>query len=234
MERRILITGASSGIGQAAALALAKPHTQLILTARNEARLSEVRDRCVEAGSAVQMLACDLAAEDSIPLLRRAMSGFEGYPTLINSAGLGVFGLYADLAWEDIENQFRINFLAPARLIHALLPEMLESGGGQIINVLSMTCAHLLPGSNAYAASKSGLLSLSRLISAEHRSQGIKVTNLLPGAVATPLWDGSPMQTRLAEMIPVEEIAKAIVGCVEAPHTFNLDEALIMPPGGVL
>ena len=85
---------------------------------------------------------------------------------------MGVFANYADLSWEDVDRQFRLNLLAPARLIHASLSTMLERGGGQIVNVLSMAAIHILPGANAYSASKAALLTLAKTISQEYRSQG--------------------------------------------------------------
>jgi len=111
---------------------------------------------------------------------------------------------------------------------------MLNRGGGQIVNVLSMVCERVLPGCGGYASSKSALRMLGKVVSEEYRKQGIRVTNLMPGAVNTPIWEGSPMQERASEMIPLEAVAKAIQDIVEAHAGFNLDEILMMPPGGVL
>lgn len=234
MTKRILITGASSGIGRAAALALATPEHELILTGRRVEELDAVADKCGKTAGFVDVFPYDLTQLDRIKILATRLMAREGYPILINAAGIGVFNGYSELAWEDIERQYVVNLLAPAKLVHACLPGMLERGGGQIINVLSMTCVHILPGGGGYSPAKSGLQMLGKVVSQEYRKEGIQVTNLMPGATATPIWEGSPMQTRMNEMIPMEEVAALLVRLVESPDSYNMDEILMMPRGGVL
>jgi len=230
--KSILITGASSGIGAAAALDLASPVHHLVLAARSEDKLRAVAEEVRANGGIADVVPTDLEGPTNFDGLVSKLP--DGYPVLVNCAGVGVFANYADLAWEDVERQFRLNLLAPARLIHALLPTMLERGGGQIVNVLSMAATHVLPGANAYSASKSALLTLAKTISQEYRSQGIRVTNLLPGATDTSIWDGSPMESRKPEMIPTEDVASLIGQIVRSSDSYNLDEILMMPPKGVL
>lgn len=234
MNKRILITGASSGIGRASALALSKNGVHLTLVARREAELGEVGEECLAKGASVEIYPLDLTQIDAIPALVDTFLTGDCYPVLVNSAGIGVFKSFADLAWEDIDRQINLNLRAPARLIHACLPGMLQRGGGQIINVLSMTCVHILPGGGGYSTAKSGLQMLGKVVSQEYRKKGIRVTNLMPGAVDTPIWDGSPMQSRMGEMIPTVEVASLIARLVESPDSYNMDEILMMPPRGVL
>ena len=234
MTRRILVTGASSGIGRAAAIALAQPDHHLILTARRAEELESVAEACGLAGGSGETWPLDLMELDKIEAAATRLLAKDGYPVLINSAGIGVFNQFANLSWDDIESQINLNLVAPAKLIHACLPGMLERGGGQIINVLSMTCEHVLPGGGGYSTAKAGLRMLGKVIAQEYRRQGIKVTNLMPGAVDTPIWDGSPMVDRKPEMIPTQEVANLIAQLVNNPNSFNMDEVLMMPPQGVL
>lgn len=234
MDKRILITGASSGIGRASALALAKNGVHMTLVARREDELKVVGEECLGRGASVEIYPLGLTEIDAIPALANTFLTGDGYPVLVNSAGIGVFKAFADLGWEDIDRQITLNLRAPARLIHDCLPGMLQRGGGQIINVLSMTCVHILPGGGGYSTAKAGLQMLGKVVSQEYRRKGIRLTNLMPGAVDTPIWNGSPMQSRLNEMIPTDEVAGLIARLVESPGDYNMDEILMMPPSGVL
>ncbi len=234
MTKRILITGASSGIGRAAAIQLAGPGVHLALVARREVELQETADICSEKGASVEIYPRDIGELEKVSVLAEAFVADSGYPVLINAAGIGIFGSFADLGWSDIERQYTVNFLAPAMLIHACLPKMLACGGGQIINVLSMTCVHVLPGGGGYSPAKAALQMLGKVVSQEYRNQGIRVTNLMPGATDTPIWSGSPMESRMNEMIPTGEVANLIAHLVESPDSYTMDEVLMMPRGGVL
>lgn len=234
MIRRILVTGASSGIGRATALKLANPQNELILVGRREGGLQTLADECAKAGGLADPFPYDLSQLDRIKILRTRLFARDGYPVVINAAGIGVFNDYADLAWEDIERQYTVNLMAPAKLIHECLPPMLERGGGQIINILSMTCVHVLPGGGGYSPAKAGLHMLGKVVSQEYRQKGIRLTNLMPGATDTPIWAGSPMHERMNEMIPTDEVATLISRLVEDPDSYNMDEILMMPRGGVL
>lgn len=234
MKKRILITGGSSGIGRAAALALASPDNELVLVGRRTEELEKVAEECSQAGGFVDPFPYDLTNLERIKILATRLMAREGYPVLINAAGIGVFNNYSDLAWEDIERQYTVNLMAPAKLIHNCLPGMVDRGAGQIINVLSMTCVHVLPGGGGYSPAKSGLQMLGKVVSQEYRNQGIRLTNLMPGATATPIWEGSPMEAKMKEMIPTGEVASLIARLVESPDSYNMDEILMMPRGGVL
>jgi 3-oxoacyl-[acyl-carrier protein] reductase len=234
MGKSILITGASSGIGRAAAVKLARPEHRLFLVGRRRTELEQVAVICRNLGSEAEVVSQDMAELDHLPAIVNSAYQSGNYPVLVNCAGMGVFAEFADLTWEDVQRQIQLNLMAPARLIHSALPRMLELSGGQIINVLSMTCVHILPGGGGYSTAKAGLQMLGKVVSQEYRKKGIKVTNLMPGAVDTPIWDGSPMASRMPEMIPTEEVANLIFQLVMSPQSFNIDEILMMPSQGVL
>ncbi|HJP82976.1 MAG TPA: SDR family NAD(P)-dependent oxidoreductase [Fimbriimonadaceae bacterium] len=234
MKRSILITGASSGIGWETALALANDVNHLTLSGRRADRLEELAGLCRAQGVPVNTRAVDLADESAIDELCEVWLSVPGFPVLVNCAGVGIFQTFDELSWSDFKSQIQTNLMAPAQLIHCALPAMIERGGGQIINVLSMAATHVLSGCGGYSASKAGLMMLGRVVSAEARAQGVRLTNLLPGAVATGIWSGSPMEARTSEMIPPQSVARMIALIVESPGDYTVDELLMMPPKGVL
>jgi 3-oxoacyl-[acyl-carrier protein] reductase len=234
MKRSILITGASSGIGWETALALANDGHELTLAGRLAERLNELMKLCTEKGAKVCALSVDLMDESAIDELCHEWLSISGKPVLVNCAGVGIFQAFDQLAWTDFKTQIQTNLMAPAQLIHSALPTMIQRGGGQIINVLSMAATHVLSGCGGYSASKAGLLMLGRVVTAEARAKGVRLTNLLPGAVGTSIWSRSPMEARTSEMISPQSVAKMIASLVEAPEDYIVDELLMMPPKGVL
>jgi len=230
LRKRILVTGASSGIGRAAAIELAESGHEVVLVSRREDLLKEVAQECGGA----EYVPWDLSDLSTIPALIEQVKKKDRYPVLINAAGVASFGRYAENDWADIESQVVVNQLSPMRLIHAILPWMLEVGGGQIVNVLSRVANQVMPYAAAYSTSKAGLLMLGNTVSAEYRRQGIKVTSLLPGAVDTPLWDAMESHPERADMIPVEVVAETISDLVNRPHTHNVDELVLTPTKGIL
>lgn len=230
MKKRIIVTGASSGIGRSAAVELGKSEHDLVLVGRRQDVLNEVAYEC---GGATVIVA-DLSDLASIPSVIDMVRAPGVYPVLINSAGVGEFNKFAKLDWASIEAQVVVNQLSPMRLIHEVLPWMLEEGGGQIVNVLSRIASQVMPGCSAYGASKAGLLMAAKTVAQEYRREGIKVTNLLPGAVDTPIWDGMTGHPERSDMIPVEVVGQTIADLVNRPHSHNVDELILMPTKGIL
>jgi short-subunit dehydrogenase len=230
MRRRILVTGASSGIGRATARLLWEGRDSLVLTGRREEALREVAE-----GTDAEVIAADLTEPEACARVADlAFGGGGGYPVLVNAAGGAEFGPMAETGFDLIEGQMAVNFLAPARLIHRALPIMLERGGGQIVNVLSIAATTPLPGATAYAASKAALHMLGKVLAQEARREGIRVTSLIVGATDTPLWEGKGFVPERADMLPAQAVAEAIRDAINLPHDRNVDEIVLMPPKGVL
>jgi NAD(P)-dependent dehydrogenase (short-subunit alcohol dehydrogenase family) len=232
MRRRAIVTGASSGIGRATALLLAQAGCEVVLAARREDLLKEA---CAECGPQASFVVADMtSADDCRRLIRIARERGEAYPVLVNAAGIAEFGPFAETPVDDFERQVRVNLLGPAYCCHAVIPWMLENGGGQIINVLSVAARHVFPGSSAYGTSKAALYWLGKSIAADYRKDGIRVTSLLPGATDTPLWDDKELTPSRAEMMPARAVAETILDLVAMPPDRNVDELLLMPPKGIL
>ncbi|MGV3618201.1 MAG: SDR family oxidoreductase [Fimbriimonas sp.] len=231
MTKRAIVTGASSGIGAATARLLASAGCEVVLAAR---RGELLEDLAGEIGDLAHAYPTDVSdGEACAGLVHFARSLGPAQPVLVNNAGAAAFGDFVTMPLETIERQIQVGLMGPLYLTHAVLPWMLEDGG-QIVNVLSVTATQVFAGAAGYGTAKAGLYMLGRVISAEYRRQGVRVTNILPGAVNTPLWDEQSFVPNREEMLPVSAIAEAIRDVVLLPPDRSVDEIHLMPPKGVL
>ena len=177
-----MVTGASSGIGEAFARELARRGFSLILLARRIERLKALQ---AELGSVpVEILSADLAAEEGLALAsRRLQAG--GIAVLVNNAGAGYRGRSADQSDLNISQLVRLNLEAPLRLTRAALGPMVAARRGIVINVASMASFQPVPYLNVYAATKAGLLSFTEGLADEVEGTGVRVQALCPGNIPT-------------------------------------------------
>src|SRR5689334_10400762 len=173
----VLITGCSSGIGQAAALALHEAGRTVVATARNPATLSGLADR------GLRTLALDVTDEAS---MQAAVDAAGPIGVLVNNAGYGLYGTVEQLPMMEIRRQFETNFFGLVRLTQLVLPGMRAAGGGRILNVSSMGGRATLPGGAFYHASKYAVEALSDALRMEVARFGIDVVLIEPGPVRTP------------------------------------------------
>ena len=236
MTKRVIVTGASSGIGRQTALILAGHGMELVLIARRESALREVAAECRERGAAAaDLIALDLRdADSSAAAISAGLTGAWSSLALVNVAGVAAFGSFPDMPLEVIEEQIEINLVVPIRLCHRILPHMLAAGGGQIVNVLSIAATHPFPGAEAYCSSKAGLLAFSRSLAAGHRRQGLRVSCVLPGSVDSPLWEGKEWSPPPGDMLSAQAVAETVAAIVMTPADRNLDEIIVMPPKSIL
>ena len=208
-----LVTGASSGIGRAFAVELAKRGTDVIVVARREDRLQELaREIANVHGRSAEVLRADLADPDELATVEARLAD-EGRPVdvLVNNAGFGTSGRFADLAVDREDQLVRVNVLALVRLSRAVLPGMEKRGRGGIVNVSSLAGEQPLPGWATYAATKAFVSDFSRSLATEMKGTGVTVTLLLPGFTRTEFQDHGDFAQRLipgpAWMTP-EEVAR--------------------------
>jgi short-subunit dehydrogenase len=182
---RAIVTGASWGIGEAFAETLAARGADLMLVARTEDRLLAIAERLRERhGIRVETVALDLSEPDGPRRLCElaAERGFE--PTLlVNNAGLGVLGPFADLPLERARDMVRLNVLALTDLTYRVLERMLARGSGAIVNVGSASAFQPLPNYGVYAATKAFVISFTAALWAECRRRGVRVVAVCPGPV---------------------------------------------------
>ena len=151
-----LVTGASSGIGAAFARALAARGDDLVVVARDETRLEELAETLEkEHGTAVEVLATDLTAKKGMAVVEARLESAEPpIDLLVNNAGMGTYGKFAELPREAEAREIRLNVLAVMQLSHAALPAMVERGRGGIINVSSLACYQPTPLNATYGGTK--------------------------------------------------------------------------------
>jgi uncharacterized protein len=189
-----LVTGASSGIGEATARRLARePGVRLILVARREERLRRLADS-LPAPSTI--LAIDLTEEDApARVLEHVQAHHERLTLLVNNAGAAWRARFADGGQENVSRTMRLNFDAVVRLTEALLPVLRDCAPSAIVNVSSTAARVARPGTSAYSASKSALTGWSDALYAEEKPHGVHVGLVLPGFIRT---EGFPAAELLA------------------------------------
>jgi len=189
-----LVTGASSGIGEAAARLLAAHGTgHLVLVARRADRLGRLAAEVARAhGTEVEVLTADLADPADLARVERRLADAERpVDLLVNNAGLGTTGPFATLPSDGEEHEIRVNVVALVRLTRAVLPGQIGRGRGAVLNVSSMSCYQPSPGSATYGASKAFVSSFSEAVHEEVRGSGVTVTALCPGFTRTEFHEAS-------------------------------------------
>ncbi|RZT18219.1 short-subunit dehydrogenase [Mycobacterium sp. BK558] len=200
--KRILLTGASSGIGEAAAEKLARRGATVVVVARRQDLLDALVTRITDAGGDARAHACDLSDLDAIDALVATVEAeLGGIDILVNNAGRSIRRPLTESLdrWHDVERTMALNYYGPVRLIRGLSPGMLERGDGHIINVSTWGVkTESPPLFGVYNASKAALSSISRIIETEWSDRGVHSTTLYYPLVKTPMiaptraYDGLP------------------------------------------
>jgi 3-oxoacyl-[acyl-carrier protein] reductase len=189
LEGRIaLVTGASQGIGRACALELARAGATVALAARNEAKLVEAVTEIESAGGRAAAFALDLASEESIKAAAKAvLQRFGKVEILVNNAGITRDGLMLRMKRADWDDVLNTNLTGTFLLTQALLSPMLKNRWGRIINISSVVGRTGQGGQANYAASKAGLIGLTRAMAREVASRGVTVNAVAPGYIETAM-----------------------------------------------
>jgi uncharacterized protein len=182
-----LVTGASSGIGSEFARALAARGDDLVVVARDVSRLDALAERLeAEHGVDVEVLSADLTSKKGRAVVEARLESAEpAVDLLVNNAGMGTYGKFAELSREGEARVIRLNVLAVLQLSHAALPGMIERGRGGIINVSSLAGHQPTPLNATYGGTKAFVTSFSQALHEELRGTGVKVMVLCPGFTRT-------------------------------------------------
>jgi hypothetical protein len=195
-RRSALVTGASAGIGLAFAERLARDQYDLVLVARNRERLEEIAKRLrEERGIAVEVLAADLTQPEDLKRVEARVAEDATLDLLVNNAGFGTQGSFAELDVEREEAEVRLNVVALLRLTRAALPHMLLRGRGEIVNVSSMAGFYPGPFLSTYGATKAFVTSFTESIAGEVRGTGVRVQALCPGFTRTEFQERASIDT---------------------------------------
>ena len=235
--RRAIVTGASRGIGQYIARALAERGYQLLLVARSEAELTRFARELNAAGAKVATAAVDLGRPDAAEqVTEAAIRELGGVDVLVNNAALEPQRRFHALTQADIAEVLQVDLLAPIALTRQLLPGMLAQGYGRIINISSIAGRVGFPCTEAYAASKDGLVGFTRVLRNDYRADGVSASVLLLGAVRDAgigqrTIDETGMATNTSYMVRPDRVAKAVVRAIEKDRA----ETVVMKgPGRLL
>ena len=229
-----LVTGATSGIGQAAALQLAAQGATVIVHGRDLRRGAAVVAEIEKSGGSARFVSADLAGpEEALRLAEEAGD----VDILINNAGFAWFGPSAKLAANTLDRLFAANVQAPYLLVSVLAPKMVARGEGVIINLASRAGTVGQPDSAAYGATKAALASLARSWAAEYGPAGIRVNAISPGPVYTnaanrQLFEASAQTTLLGRAAEPQEIAD-LIGFLASSRATYITGTNIAVDGGL-
>jgi short-subunit dehydrogenase len=236
-KKRALITGASSGIGKATALAFAKAGIDVALVSRSQEKLEGVSTAAKAVGVEAKAYSVDLANVSQVKTEIEAIANdFGRIDILVNNAGIGYTANLEEIPLEDWQKVMDLNITSVFQCMMAIVPQMRRQGQGTVINIASIAAKQAFPGWGAYCVSKAGLLALSQTLAQEERANGIRVTAICPGAVNTEIWDTDTVNVNFdrAKMLTPEVVAQTILNTVLLPQETVIEELTVMSNAGVL
>jgi NAD(P)-dependent dehydrogenase (short-subunit alcohol dehydrogenase family) len=228
-----LVTGATSGLGKAIALRLARDAMQIIVVGRDAERGAAVVEQIETEGGQATFIAADLS--DPAEIARLACEAGD-IDVLVNNAGFSVWAPTEKMAVEDFDAMFASNVRAPFLLVGAFAPAMAAKGAGSIINISSMAGRIGLPNGAAYGATKAALASLAQSWTAEYSQRGVRVNAVAAGPIYTrpearQLFDGLGETTALHRAAEPSEIAE-VVAFLASPRASYVTGAIVAADGG--
>ncbi len=233
-----LVTGASSGIGEATAVALAREGAAVVIAARRVERLKALEDRLVEDGARVLSVELDVTHEAACrDAVARAVEVFGGLDVLVNNAGVMLLGPVEGADTTDWTRMVSTNLLGVMFLTHAALPHLLASGGA-VVQVSSTAGRVVRSGTAVYNATKFGLNAFSESLRQEVTQRGVRVVVVEPGIVETELRDhitnqaakdGITELARSVRQLQADDVANAVLYAVTQPEHVAVNEILVRP-----
>jgi NAD(P)-dependent dehydrogenase (short-subunit alcohol dehydrogenase family) len=227
--RRILITGASRGIGRAIAERLAAPDTTLLLHGRDTVALAETCKAVQSNCANVVKLIHDLATEKGVAGLISQV-GRDLLNVVVNNAGIAVVKPFREITRAEWDQTLGVNVTAPFLLIQRFVGQM--PPGSSIVNILSIAAKTGFPNWSAYCMSKFALEGFSQSIREELREHCIRVINIYPAATATEIWDQVSGDWPREKMMPPEEVAHAVTYALSRPNDVAVENITLTNAAG--
>ncbi len=240
--RAIAITGATSGIGEATAVAAARAGASVALAGRRADRLEAIASRISDEGGRAVALPTDVAVEDEArAFVQHAYEQLGRLDGLVNNAGVMLLGPVNDADTNEWRQMIDVNCLGLLYCTHAALPVMASGGGGHIVNVASVAGRRAMLGSAVYNMTKFGVVGFSEGLRQEALHMNVRVSVVEPGYVDTELQGHNQnpavlqaidkAQQKIGKVLESEDIANAILYAIAQPAHVNVSEVLVVPTG---
>ena len=232
-EKVIWITGASTGIGREIAMEFSKAGNIIVATARRKSRLVNLVSEIKFAGREASAFVCNVASERSVQITaKRIREKYGKIDCLVNNAGVTVFKSFTDTKVYEFDYVMETNLRGAFLCMKNVLPQMIKNKKGHIINIISVAANTVYEYSSEYSASKAGLLALTNSIRKETRRYNIKISNILPGAVETAMWDSKTRAKYKNRMLSPSDVAKIVLQVFEQPKKVLVEDIIIRPIKG--
>jgi uncharacterized protein len=227
--KKVLVTGASSGIGKAIAILFAETGADIGLVARSSEALAEVAAVCQGFGVATLELATDITVEDQVKAMASKIEdSFSKIDVLVNNAGYGKYAPFADTPITEWDRMWAVNVRGTILVTQAVLPSMIDNQMGHIVNISSIHGIHTAANATAYCATKHALNGFSEALAKELWQDGIKVSTINPGGVLTPFL-GIPPEKKNQEFLEPEDVAGVVLDVVCASHKTLVMHTVVAP-----
>ncbi len=237
-EKVIIVTGATSGIGEATAREAAREGAKVVLAARREERGETIAREIREAGGEALFVPTDVSRREDIQaMVEKSVKEFGGLDGAFNNAGTGSLHPLQDLTPEEFHRLISVNLESVVWCMKYEIPELLKRGGGAIVNCSSVGGETGNPGLSIYNATKSGVLGLTRGAALEYAAHNIRINSVLPGPTRTEIYEVSPNVTPglldiFTQMVPMQRSADPLE--IARPVLFLLSEGASFITGASL
>lgn len=219
-DKVVFLTGASSGIGEALAVEIAKQGAILGLLARRAELLEQLAEKCEAVGGKARVFACDVVDAEAVQKSADALRDeFGRIDILIANAGIGGKDKETqEIHPASVKKVIDINLMGAVNSVYAVLPQMLERGNGQLVAISSLAGIRGLPKSAAYSASKAGMTALFESVRLDVQDRGVAVTIIQPGFIKTPLTAGR--KNKLPFVMELEDAIPLFLSAIEKKKKF--------------